>query len=498
MMRSGAGGGAYEILSLEDGTPINQRPNRRQYHRDSLAAAANEPFHNEPPLPTSPISSEYRSRSASPKRLLIRKSKTDGSNPSSPVHNQALSRAWVKLIKESLPSLLFGLFGLLLAGSLLDALPTWYAFQEVSVLFALVPTLLGLKGNLEMSLSSRLSTAANVGVLDEPGRRGKVILGNLALLQIQSSCVAGLASAWSLIVSGMTGGTWSTTSEAALVCAAGIISGSLASLFLGMMMCSTVVICRVIGVDADNVGAPVAASLGDLITLLILAAVSSFLKNQLDTPIPVLCMVLILSILPMWVYIVLNNQHVRSSLQEGWTSLLGAMTISSVAGLFLERYISRFIGLGILLPVMNGLCGNLACIYASRISTELHQKNFRRKIGLWDPVRVALFGINLPAQGLFLVLVGLLKLGDTTLDWGLICVYIICSVALLSILLVIAENVPDLIWQRGLDPDNYVFSLITSVGDVIGTILIVIGFQILVWTGDTTVLIEKPVEFGDL
>lgn len=37
----------------------------------------------------------------------------------------------------------------------------WEVFKEISEVFILVPALLGLKGNLEMTLASRLSTAVS-------------------------------------------------------------------------------------------------------------------------------------------------------------------------------------------------------------------------------------------------------------------------------------------------------------------------------------------------
>ena len=41
------------------------------------------------------------------------------------------------------------------------ALKHWEVFQEVTEIFILVPSALGLKGNLEMTLASRLSTAVS-------------------------------------------------------------------------------------------------------------------------------------------------------------------------------------------------------------------------------------------------------------------------------------------------------------------------------------------------
>lgn len=48
----------------------------------------------------------------------------------------------------------------------------WSVYVDINELFILVPALLGLKGNLEMTLASRLSTAVSLDVSpDVHGRR---------------------------------------------------------------------------------------------------------------------------------------------------------------------------------------------------------------------------------------------------------------------------------------------------------------------------------------
>ena len=75
------------------------------------------------------------------------------------------------------------------AGHLLSLVQHWPVFQDNPELFILVPALLGLKGNLEMTLASRLSTAANTAKIDTG-----VMTANLALVQAQGIVVGALAS----------------------------------------------------------------------------------------------------------------------------------------------------------------------------------------------------------------------------------------------------------------------------------------------------------------
>ena len=60
-----------------------------------------------------------------------------------------------------LPFLVAGA-GMVGAGLVLDTVQHWSVFVSVPEIFILVPALLGLKGNLEMTLASRLSTLVSV------------------------------------------------------------------------------------------------------------------------------------------------------------------------------------------------------------------------------------------------------------------------------------------------------------------------------------------------
>jgi solute carrier family 41 len=85
-------------------------------------------------------------------------------------------------------------FGNLGAGFILSQVQNWRVFIRVSELLVLEPTLLGLKGNIEMCMASRLSTQANMGNMDSWKSTFKMIRGNLALDLAQATTVATVAS----------------------------------------------------------------------------------------------------------------------------------------------------------------------------------------------------------------------------------------------------------------------------------------------------------------
>ncbi|XP_059796540.1 solute carrier family 41 member 3 isoform X5 [Balaenoptera ricei] len=130
-------------------------------------------------------------------------------------------------LQVTVPFLFAGL-GLSGAGILLNYFQHWPVFTEVKDLLTLVPPLVGLKGNLEMTLASRLSTAANTGQIDDPQEQHRVISSNLALIQVQAT-VVGLLAAVAALLLGAASGQELDVVEAEVLCASSVITAFLAA-----------------------------------------------------------------------------------------------------------------------------------------------------------------------------------------------------------------------------------------------------------------------------
>lgn len=80
--------------------------------------------------------------------------------PRSPSFSSRPTSAFVRaLVIETSPSLLLSMVGGVLTGVLLESMQGWTVFIRVEELFILTPVVMNLKGNLEMNLAARLSTA---------------------------------------------------------------------------------------------------------------------------------------------------------------------------------------------------------------------------------------------------------------------------------------------------------------------------------------------------
>ncbi|XP_030615269.1 solute carrier family 41 member 3-like [Delphinapterus leucas] len=339
-------------------------------------------------------------------------------------------------------------------------------------------------------------TPANTGQIDGPREQHRVISSNLALIQVQAA-VVGLLAAVAALLLGAASGQELDAVEAEVLCASSVITAFLAACALGMLMVCIVIGARKLGVNPDNIATPIAASLGDLITLSILAFVSSFFHKHRDSRYltPLVC-IGFTALTPLCILIAKQNPPVVKILKFGWFPIVLAMLVSSFGGLILNKTISKqqFRGMAVFAPIICGVGGNLVAIQTSRISTYLHLWSTPGVLPLWmkkrwpNPcstfcsseinsvsARVLLF-LVVPGHLIFFSIIYLVEGQSVPNDKTFVGLYLLAGLVQVTILLYLAEATVRLTWNQALDPDDHCIPYLTGLGDLLGTGLLALCF----------------------
>jgi len=427
--------------------------------------------------------------------------------------------AWWQIVLQVFPTYLMAGCGMVGAGLILDLVQYWPAFINVPEIIIIVPPLLGLKGNLEMTLAARMSTAANLGHLDERSVAISTIIGNLILVQCQGIVVGFLASLCGLAMGWVPSGK-AHYEQALLLCASSIVTASLASFVLALVMVVVIVGARRFRCNPDNVATPIAASLGDITTLGLLAWISNVLySDMLDSGYKAHIIIGgYFLMLPIFLALAYNNEHVSEVLRVGWTPVLMAMLIASGGGFVLEMAVEHFKGVTLFAPVMNGSGGDLVGIQASRMTTYLN-KATNSLLGTFPPDDTtvcqtpcsALFGdlpccsrcgdsksaqphampgrvllaLLFPGHVIFIFIIFSVKIMSLP-SFMFVLFYLIAALVQVAVLLYLCRILVYWMWKRGTDPDNAAIPYLTAIGDLVGTSLLALAFLSLEIMGDTS------------
>lgn len=409
------------------------------------------------------------------------------------------------IFKQAVVPFFLGGLGTVFAGLILDTVQFWPPFEHVTELFIVVPPLLGLKGNLEMTLAARLSTQANLGNMDTGRQVWDIALGNMALVQCQA-CVLSLLSSVFAIVMGLASDDAFRLDQALFVAASSMATAAVASFLLGTVMVLVVAHSGRCRINPDNVATSVVDALGDMTTLAILAGISTLLYAHIARSwIPSLFAVVVVVLCPVWVFLARRHPTSRKVLTVGWWPIILAMIVSSVGGYILDLAVTHFSGLAVFQPVINGVNGNLAAIHASRLSTlfaqrsELGRHPDHDKHHCVDPftglcssnrqarVSQLLLLLSVPGHVLFVLLIFLISDAHVRLTAGLVLSYLAASLVLLTVLLYFARCGAYWMWRRKIDPDNALIPLLTGFGDLCGTGLLLLAFLFLESVRDPSV-----------
>jgi cation transporter-like permease len=111
--------------------------------------------------------------------------------------------SWSTLRQMIIPFLFAGMSEVV-AGIVLNNVQNWPAYDAVPQFLVMLPSICGLIGNIETTLSSRLSTHSNLGTLDNFSDAKSLVIGNAAVVLCQASTVGIFAALAALFMSYIT------------------------------------------------------------------------------------------------------------------------------------------------------------------------------------------------------------------------------------------------------------------------------------------------------
>jgi len=171
---------------------------------------------------------------------------------------------------------------------------------------------------------------------------------------------------------------------------------------------------------------------------------------------------------------------------ESCPVLLACAMIGLFAGLFLELNVERlgFVAL-MMVPTINGLGGNIGSILGARISSALHlgaveprirgQAVLRMNVAASAGSSITIFAV---ASVLFFFLAG--AFGATPLEAAKFSAsFLMAGVVLTVAVMLMTIAIAFISFRKGLDPDNVVIPVVTSIVDVLGVICLISAIQII-------------------
>ena len=390
------------------------------------------------------------------------------------------------VLKESLIALSICAVGDLCAGIILGNME--FFLKTYPGLMVIIPGAIGMRGNIFGSFGSRLSTHLHIGTLSPEFKRSDILDENITASLILTMVLSVLLAVIAKIICILFNFESISLYDFVLISfIAGLISTIIMlpiTMFISLKSFEG-------GWDPDNITTPFIAAVGDFFTLP--AIILSVLIVNLVGFHPMVRMVLFAVIIFITLAALISgytsDNEVRHIVRQSTPVLFFCSILGTVAGGILNNSISTLLKnqtLLTLVPLFSGESGGLVSILGARLSSGLHS-------GLIDPVLrpkkhtmenfiaiITLAIVMYPLIG-FLAESSTLALSNVGVGFHRsILISLIAGMILILIMLLVVFYISTISYRRGLDPDNIVIPLSTSLTDSISTlILIVVSLGIL-------------------
>ena len=385
-----------------------------------------------------------------------------------------------KTTKQSLFSLSFDL-GSILAGLLIFTFIDLLSIEPWMI--ALYPGILSMRGVIGGFLSGRLTTALHLGTIEGKvfGEENSGLLSlwsSTAVLALMSSLFLGLVTSFFGLI------LWRTTLFDWLM----IFGTVIATMGLSLLLISPITIAIAFlafrrGLDPDIIVYPLISTIADILVTLCYVSVlgiafSTSINNSLV--IIAICVAFVCTVF-IALYRNLDEPSFRRTVKETFYTLVIVAIIVNFTGVILSRIqnlIGYRSGIYVIYPALINTIGDVGAIVGSTMTTKLALGTLETRLRSLKTHSNQIFGVWGASLIVFLVLafistlyekVGALPLLRNTI---LLSVTNIFSVA---VMVYVVFSIAVLTFRRGLNPDNFVIPIESSLADTITTFFLFLG-----------------------
>ena len=384
------------------------------------------------------------------------------------------------VITESLISLLICAFGCLFTGIILGNME--FYLETFPGLMVIIPGAIGMRGNIFGSFGSRLSTHLHIGTLSPEFKRSdiltEIITSSIILTMVLSVLLGIIAKAVCIIFNFP---SISLFDFVLISFIAGLISSIVMlpiTMFISLKSFEN-------GWDPDNITTPLIAAFGDFFTLPAIVAAIYVVQFVSIVPIveKILFALVIISTVVALAAGYTSDKEIRNIVRQSTPVLFVCSILGTLAGGILNGSITTLLKsqtLLTLVPLFSGESGGLVSVLSARLSSGLHS-------GLIDadlkPGKVTLenFSIVIFLSLIMFPIIGFLAEASTTVlgNAGVnylnaILISLIAGMIVVGVMLLIVFYISTISYRKGLDPDNIVIPLSTSLTDSISTLVLVV------------------------
>lgn len=384
------------------------------------------------------------------------------------------------VITESLISLLICAFGCLFTGIILGNME--FYLETFPGLMVIIPGAIGMRGNIFGSFGSRLSTHLHIGTLSPEFKRSDILTENITssiILTMVLSVLLGIIAKAVCIIFNFP--SISLFDFVLISFIAGLISSIVMlpiTMFISLKSFEN-------GWDPDNITTPLIAAFGDFFTLPAIVAAIHIVEFVSIVPIveKILFALVIISTLLALGAGYTSDKEIRNIVRQSTPVLFVCSILGTLAGGILNGSITTLLKsqtLLTLVPLFSGESGGLVSVLSARLSSGLHSGLIEAEL---KPGKVTLenFSIVLFLSLIMFPVIGFLAEASTTVlgNAGVnylnaILISLIAGMIVVGVMLLIVFYISTISYRKGLDPDNIVIPLSTSLTDSISTLVLVV------------------------